>query len=1233
MNLEFLGCGGNQFSNIHNLVINYTSFEGEENGGTALELTDTNAQISNCNLLANKDGSIRNLEKQFESIRAIFGAQGIEISTNDTWIGGAMIVNHSNVNIVSSIFENNRALVGGALFVQSSTITIDNTTFTANGIREESFFQFLSIAGSIYQENTYLTLNNSRFGTNSAIIGGCIFTHFGYLNAINSNFSSNAAVYGGVLFSAFAAVTLQGQFTNNKADYGGVSRFYVSAVVITESQFDSNTANFGGAILSFNTSITAQESEFLHNKAVVAGSVIVAASTTIKYFGHLLVIENSAAEFGVMYLSECNIFFEGNSSFINNYGALLAIYSNITFSGYTVFKNNSQPLTLTILNFQDGGALSLFQCNVVFDRECKFEENWAANGGALHSVESELYVNGNLTIQFNIARISGGGIYLSQSELNCQEKGILNIFGNIATNSGGGIHAIRSTVLSTSSDHTNVRFVNNSANEGGGIYLETNAKLYVHKLSHFNSDNKAVHFVGNNANYGGAIYVNDYTNSAACTDKSSECFFRVVYNSYIIIVPNIPTIVFAHNQANSSGSTLYGGLLDRCIVSPFAKVNIYAINAYKLDISGVTYFKDVSIETNSSSISSLPTRVCYCNNHQPNCSYQPAKPIMVKKGHSFSLSLAAIDQIGNPVSAVIHSILSFNSSGLAEGQLTRSIPGGCTELTFNILSPHDNEDLGLYAFNGPCNDAELSTLHQQILFLPCTCPIGFQPSKVNSYNNCTCECHEDLSQHVTCDPLTEMLMKQPQSNVWVSYVNGTDFIGYLVFPNCPYDYCNPFSIPIDLNTDKGADKQCAFNRSRLLCGSCQSALSLSLGSPHCLVCPSYWPAVFLSITIAAVLSCVLLLAVLMALNMTVAIGTLNGLIFYINIIAVNKSVFLPSGDSSFVTVLVSLMNLELGIKTCYFPGLDAYIKTWIQLCFVAAYMIFLIAFTVVILSSLPSRCTNFIQKKHGVETFSTLILLSYVKLLEIIFTALSLSVIDYPDGSSLKVWRPDATVKYLQGKHIILFITALLLLLIGLVYSSLLFFWQWFIYLPSWKVLCFTRNEKIQAFVETYQTPYSSKHRYWTGMLLLVRTVQYLITAANVSNVPQITLISILFTVGFVLSLKACIGRLYRKWPIDILETMFYFNLLALSFFAWYYINREEEYKPIAYISILISFILLIAIILYHMSKYTTLFSRCKQVYDRVGNMLTISAANRPKNESTCTQLDETLDMKIYNED
>ena len=52
------------------------------------------------------------------------------------------------------------------------------------------------------------------------------------------------------------------------------------------------------------------------------------------------------------------------------------------------------------------------QCNC-FDGECNLEHNHAENGGAIHSTESKLYMNDNVTIAHKMATGNGGGVYLS----------------------------------------------------------------------------------------------------------------------------------------------------------------------------------------------------------------------------------------------------------------------------------------------------------------------------------------------------------------------------------------------------------------------------------------------------------------------------------------------------------------------------------------------------------------------------------------------------------------------------------------------------------------------------------------------------------------------------------------------------------------------------------------------------------------------------------------------------
>ena len=71
---------------------------------------------------------------------------------------------------------------------------------------------------------------------------------------------------------------------------------------------------------------------------------------------------------------------------------------------------------------------------------------------------------------------------------------------------------------------------------------------------------------------------------------------------------------------------------------------------------------------------------------------------------------------------------------------------------------------------------------------------------------------------------------------------------------------------------------------------------------------------------------------------------------------------------------------------------------------------------------------------------------------------------------------------------------------------------------------------------------------------------------------------------------------MYRKWPVDVLETSFYLNILSFAIFNSYSLNNSDvNQKAAAYMSVIITFIVLLLIILYHVYTYTTVFSKIKK--------------------------------------
>jgi predicted outer membrane repeat protein len=73
----------------------------------------------------------------------------------------------------------------------------------------------------------------------------------------------------------------------------------------------------------------------------------------------------------------------------------------------------------TTVNFKEGDALTLYQTMLSLQGEITFEYNHAKIGGAIVATESEIYLsmNNQVYVVNNTASISGGGLYLAQSEL------------------------------------------------------------------------------------------------------------------------------------------------------------------------------------------------------------------------------------------------------------------------------------------------------------------------------------------------------------------------------------------------------------------------------------------------------------------------------------------------------------------------------------------------------------------------------------------------------------------------------------------------------------------------------------------------------------------------------------------------------------------------------------------------------------------------------------------------
>ena len=1192
-------------------------------GGVMMYISSSNESSFNItsNTLTNNSAQYGGVIYTHNSSESTFDIASNAFFNNSATFGGVMMYisssNESSFNITSNTFTNNSATYydGGVIYMQylsASSFNVANNSFTNNSATYDDggviYIQYLSTSS--------FSIANNTFFNNSAWYGGIIYTQSSSestFDIASNTFFNNSAKFGGVMMyilssneSSFNITS--NTFTNNSAQYGGViytQNSSESTFDIAINMFFNNSAQYGGVIYTQNSSESTFNiviNTFYNNSAWYGGVILcwVTVGGKINIAGSSF-INNSASLGGVFWIHQGSFYIQ-NSSFINNaakyYGGIMLTFespmevddckfdhnsgslyifnSNLTISGHTNFENCTK-LSILDQHIQDsamdrsrleGGGITSFQSTVIFNGNISLFNNQAIDGGAILATESTIIMYGDTTISYNNAiNGSGGGISLHQSDLKV--KGSCNISSNHAMR-GGGIHATSSTV--TIYESGNLQFVDNNAVNGSGIYLEVNPRIYF--LKENPSDEMLLEFKGNHADYGGAVYVADDTNSGACS-PNIECFIQtlVLYLSTCSSKRISVNMAFSGNTASERGSNLFGGLLDRCVQSSFAEL-------YQLDedirdqyYSGFNYLQNIS-NIESHSISSLPVRVCFCTSDgEPDCSY-PQPLIEVKKGEAFTVSLVAVDQVNNSVEANIISSLSSSHGGFGEGQQIQDVGTNCTSLTYNVFSPHDNETMKLYA-DGPCGSSIPSIQNLCVNFSDCTCPIGFMPSNISD-SKCECICSTELKSYITsCDSTTNSLIKE-NINSWITYQ-----YGYVTYSNCPFDYCKT-NVSIDLNLSNGTDAQCNNNRSRVLCGACRKNFSLSLGSSRCLPCQSYWPVVFVAIMLTAIMAGILLVVALLALNMTVAVGLINSFIFYANIVAANSAVFFPSSDPSFPTAFVAWLNLDIGINACFINGLDAYAKTWLQLAF-PVYLISLVVL-VIIVSEYSPRFAAQIGKRDPIATLATLVLLSYAKLLSVTITALSFATLRYPDGNRT-VWLPDGNVFYFQGGHAGLAIMALfIIIVIGVPYTLLLFLWQWLVRIPRWKVFKWTKSTKLNVFVSTYHTPYNTKYRFWPGLLLLVRVVLYITASVTVSANPQASLSTTILLVGGLIFFKAIVGvRVHKNLIVDILETVMLFNLLVLTAFSSYQFKSDpKKQTAVAYISTLITFILLVGAIAYH---------------------------------------------------
>ena len=994
------------------------------------------------------------------------------ISGGAAWLGGLMI----NVSITNCTFQNNDAITGGAVFLIESkgytNITIDtNTASDGSG------------AVWLHESTVWLRQSIVNFSITNCIFQNNIATYYGggalslgyltiYVSITNSIFIGNSAPYsgGGAVWidksSLYNFSITNCKFQSNSANYGGgalgLDWSTTGDVSITNSTFHSNIANHGGggAVWSY---------------CIVVGSTV--------------------------NLNITNCIFQNNSASYSGGAVLYEATGNIAITSSTFYNNSAVYY---------GGAILFATSGKILIRRSQFVNNIALVGAAVyaayipeqysvslcHLFLEDVVVNDNHHIAINNYNVTTGGAIFFNG-VNVSINGSTKMGSNFSSNSPqGAIQGENGFLLL----HGNITFTNNTGVNGGAISLYNHVALQFH-------ENCNVEFSRNIATrFGGAIY-NEGDQTSVQIGNAWSGWIQIMITCVIDIVGDGPfSITFSGNHADQGGHAVYATPIHNCRGTPLTSNSI------------ITPLPE---DLNETQVLSFPSTVQLCGCSDPNMCIitgQYEGKVTTYPGRTVVLNVTSVDSANNISPSVVYTQIDTSgtvSTNIALGPLqsVQWIGSKCTSMEYQIYGP-EMASLRLLLSNYPGYPPTVV----EVQLLPCEA--GFTLMSDSSTGLMKCDCSLFLTSHgVVCDASNGTVTRQ--GNNWIGVYNNT--LPALA-STCPLDYCNNDITKLSLARPGDL---CNSGRTGILCGHCHGNHSVVFGSSQCQVCSDMW---LITLGMFAVLGA-LLVVTLFFLNLTVTQGTLYGLIFYANIIQVNTSIFFSQSILEPLQVIVSFVNFDLGLPLCFYDGMDDADKAGLQFVF-PAYLLILTMTVIVLCHYCLQRSTitstssclyglPIIIGERAVGVLSTLMYLSYSKLLRTAIDILTYSTVHLPSGD-IKVWFYDGNVTYLRGKHMALFAVAMLtctlfLLPYTLAITCIPIIEQYSEHNRLFNYLHKKVNQ-IKPMNDAHYAPYKDEWRWWLGARLWLLVVMNGLNPVYCSDQPSLLLsiqatMMILFTV------------------------------------------------------------------------------------------------------------------------
>ncbi len=461
------------------------------------------------------------------------------LGTGNARAGGAINVVDSRLFVRGTEFQNNSSEDGGAIAAANSDVRIVNSEFEVN--------RASSLGGAIHATGGVLGLYGSNFGGSEGgnvadVEGGAVYVgqssegDEGVLVS-DSYFAGNAASKGGAVYAGANTSTfvIGGSFDNNgmtlaESDnrLGGAIFSEGNGLYISEASFYQNQAYLGGAIYSdapytnFRP-IEVRENVTSSNDNIAAGGGLVLSGVEA-YLSDSTIADNetefAGGGIGVDYdvrsvkvvLRRVNV--SGNSAGQSGGGIYSSLDATLKVYGSTVSGNVSG---------ERGGGISTSGTDFVMTgstvTENRVTEGIASGGGVEVAGGTALVFDSS--ISNNTSAGTGGGLMVREAYTRLQDT---LVHSNTSQDSGGGVD-VRSgrLVLVGGEVSFNVATESHFGSRAGAVNMDASSGVFVRSGTRFESNSAQAFggaiqvpgflsvedavFVSNSAATGGAIFL------------------------------------------------------------------------------------------------------------------------------------------------------------------------------------------------------------------------------------------------------------------------------------------------------------------------------------------------------------------------------------------------------------------------------------------------------------------------------------------------------------------------------------------------------------------------------------------------------------------------------------------------------------------------------------------------------------------------------------------------------